>query len=213
MAIGKSNQNSGKNVHYVKVVKTDENKKKVAPYFSFRNKQEDGTYKELRDTAFSGNLTEVKTEDYEYQGQVTPQAILRVEDGNDVYLLSLLYNFTSRSLLNSLLSLGTNTKGLNFNVYETKKNDKGDTFAALALWQGDTMIKWFYQKDELPAIEKISIKGKKDLTDSSKLDDFLRIKLDEKFNTKGKQTSKSDAKEDSESLQESAVGEEGGLFP
>ena len=185
MAIGAKNNNSGKNVFYVKMVKSDKAKNRVPPHFSFRHKEADDTYSEVQNASFSGSLTSVKTEDHEYQGQITPQAVLRIEDGNDVYILSLLYNFTSRSLLNSLLSLTEfPTKVLNFNVYETKKNEKGETYPAFAIWQGDTMVKWFYQKDELPAIEKIAIKGKKDLTDSSKLDDFLRAKLDDKFNGK-----------------------------
>ncbi len=183
MAIGSKNNDSGKSIFYVKTVKKDENENEIDPYFSFRQKQADGSYQEVqKDNSFSGKLTKVTTGEFDYKGTITPQVTLKVEDGNEVYVADLQLNIATRGLFNNLLSLDS-TDGIRIQVYRTKPTEKsaGKRYLAYSLWQNDDMIKWKYLHSELPATEKVMV-GKKELLDSSKVDDFFINALNAKFN-------------------------------
>lgn len=183
MAIGNKDSNSGKSVFFVKIVRKDDEGKEIEPYFSFRQKQADGSYKEVQqNTSFSGNLTKVSTGVFTYEGVDSPQAKISLEDGAEVYVADLSYNLATRGLFNAILALD-NYENIRINVYKTKPNAEGKRFVALSLWQNNENVKWKYAFTDLPAIKKLKL-GKKEVVDSSDVDDFFTSALEVKFNGK-----------------------------
>ncbi len=180
MAIGNPNQVSNKNVFYVKIVRKDKDKKEVDPYFTFRQKQTDGSYQEVQaNTSFDGKITKVEVGEFEWEGKTSPQVKINVEDGNDVYVADFSFDFATRGLFNALLSLDS-LEGVRFNVYKTKPNDKGKSYVALSIWQNNENVKWKYLKDELPAVNKVVV-NRKEQYDTTAIDDFFIGKITEKF--------------------------------
>jgi len=191
MPIGNPNRSdSNKKMIFVTVITKDENDMDVKPYFSFKagiGEDKDGKkqYEEIaKDNAFSGTL--VKVEPYEKEikskGIKQPRVKVLFEDEDSVYYMDLSYTILSRSFFNSLLSLNS-TEDLSLSIYQTKPNDKNKVYPQMSLRQGsakDNMVRWLYDRSELPEIKKVKVKGQ-EMSDTEDVDNFFRDKLSEKF--------------------------------
>ena len=188
MAIGNKNTNNyeNKNVYFINVVtkeKGEDGKEKdVKPYFSFRQKTGEVYNEVQKNNAFSGAISKVSTYERDGTAGKTPRVRIIVEDGDDVYFLDFGYTILSRSVFNSLLSLET-LEDIAFQIYQTKPNDKGEMFPQISIRQGegrDNMVRWKFNKDDLPEVKKVRINGKMQ-SDTEAIDLFFRDKINAKF--------------------------------
>jgi hypothetical protein len=190
MAIGNKNNNyDNKNVYFVNIVTKekgeDGKEKEVKPYFLFLKKNGEKYEEFARNTAFSGHLSKVGLGEREVKGTKVDRVKVFIEDGDDVYILDQGYTILSRSFYNSLLSLESR-ENININIYQTKPNDKGNVFPQISLWQADKLVRWKYEKSDLPEIKKVKVKGK-EMSDTEDVDNFFKAKLGEKFKSLGNQ--------------------------
>lgn len=184
--MGLGSSNSSGNLVILKLKTKDEDNKPCHPYFEVKRKK-DGDYEKTDEKPISvgGELFKIDADSYTYEGEDirTVKVFIRDNEVDEVYLLNLGYNMTTRGLINSLLSL-ENPEDIGISLYETEsKQDKSKKYPAISLWdnteeEDKRMVKWKYSIDELPEIEKITDKkGKVVSIDSEDQDEFLERKL------------------------------------
>jgi hypothetical protein len=166
------------------------------PHFTITKKnEEDGKYVKTGEsyTNVSGNLAKVDFQKKEWEGSVYTSVKLYVADheSNELYLFNLSYNFATRGLLNSILSLPSGDN-VELSIWE---NQKG--FTNISLHQGGERVSWKYSFDELPTPKEIEFKGKK-MRDYDEVDAFIEKEVSEwAANVLGSKT-KSDESEQEE---------------
>ena len=176
MAFGNSNRSFGKDaVLYSFKIKT---KDLPEPVFEVSKKIGED-YQKLDETAkvVSGNLISASPRENDYQGKIIRSINLTLQDGNDVYFLSVGETFIGRNLYNALLALKT-FDDIQIGLYQSKKKPGQDkTFASVSLRQhGETVRGLYDNKKELPAVKKVRVNGK-DQSDTEELDNFFREKM------------------------------------
>ncbi len=132
-------------------------------------------------TSFNGDLVKIDFEVDEWEG--TEYNVIKLKfvdnESKEDYILDARCSSDFRSLANSILALDpSDTTGLRVNLYKTTSKQNGKEYSNVSLWQGEKHIKGKYTWDEMPAVEKIKFKGK-DMSDTTKLDDWTITKLKE----------------------------------
>lgn len=171
-----SNKSNNNKVYFLKITTKDKDKKNVAPHFAVSEKVGDKweVTKEVKDV--SGNLTGVTIEKKIWEEQEYDVIKLALEDTEtqETYVLDLRQNLLSRSIFNSFLNLKT-FDNVEVGLY-TKKGE--GAYPAVSVKQNGERVSWAYELDKLPKIEKVKV-GKKEIVDSSELDEFYIEKLKE----------------------------------
>lgn len=179
MAFGTGSRSFGPNaVLYSFKIKT---KDLPAPVFEVKKKGEDGKYAVLPKTAsrVSGNLIDARLKEGEHNGETIKSLNLTLQDGDDVYFVSVGYTFLGRNLFNSLLALKT-YDDIEIGLYQSKPKpgapDKRG-FPSVCLRQHNEMVKGIFDpKKDLPPIPKVKLKGK-DVSDTGAIDLFFEERL------------------------------------
>jgi len=195
MAFGTGSRSFGPNsVLYSFKIKT---KDLPSPVFEVSKKTGDGKYAVLykRDqagnvlkdkednpipdyqTRVSGNLISASPKENTFEGKTIRSINLTLQDGNDVYFVSVGETFLGRNLQNALLALKT-FDDIEIGLYQSRpKPGQTKTFASVSLRQhGESVRGRFDNKTELPATKKVRVNGK-DQTDTEDLDNFFREKM------------------------------------
>lgn len=170
-----SNKTNNK-VYFLKITTKDKDKKSVAPHFAVSEKVGDKweVTKEVKDV--SGNLTGVTIEKKTWEEQEYDVIKFALEDTDtqETYVLDLRQNLLARSIFNSFLNLKT-FNNIEVGLY-TKKGE--GSYPAVSVKQNGERVSWAYELDQLPKIEKVKV-GKKEVVDSTELDEFFINKLKE----------------------------------
>jgi hypothetical protein len=171
---GPKNQSSHENVYYVSIKTKD----LPAPILSVQTKNGD-KYVHVGDfDRLSGNILKIDAKPGEYQGSKIYSASVVMEDGVDLYFLTIPFSFLGREILNKLLGLET-FDNVEIAVYQSKaKEEGGKTYAKGTVQQNGERVSWKYENDQIPAVEKVMFKGKQQ-SDTTKADDFFENALKE----------------------------------
>ncbi len=179
MAFGTGTRSFGPNaVIYSFKIKT---KDLPAPIFEVSKKGTDGKYAVVskNTTRVSGHLISASPRENTHQGKVIKSLNLTLQDGDDVYFVSVGYTFIGRNLFNSLLALKVFDE-VEISLYQSKpKPGSGHAtgFASVCLRQGGEVVRGLFDsKTELPQTKKIRVNGA-DVTETSELDAFLEAKV------------------------------------
>ncbi len=179
MAFGTGSRSFGPNsVLYSFKIKT---KDLPVPIFEVSKKGADGKYAVLPATAsrVSGNLISASPKEHTHEGKVIRSINLTLQDGNDVYFVSVGETFLGRNLYNSLLGLKS-FDDIEIGLYQSKPkpdavNKTG--FASVALRQHGELVRGpFDPKKDMPQVKKVRINGK-DQSDTFELDEWFREKM------------------------------------
>ncbi len=183
MAFGTGNRSFGDNaVLYSFKIKT---KDLPAPIFEVSKKGADGKYAVLAApnntaTRVSGHLISASPKENTHEGKLIRSINLTLQDGDDVYFVSVGETFLGRNLYNSLLGLKTFDE-VEIGLYQSKPkpgavNKTG--FASVALRQKGELVRGPYDPkgDEMPKTKKVRVNGK-DQTDTEALDNWFREKM------------------------------------
>lgn len=187
MALGSNDSNAGMDL-MVLSLKQKKDQKNVPPYFAVKRKNEDtGKWETVDETnAVSGSLESIEVQTQEYEGNEYKTAKIKMKDADakEMYLIDAKFSYLSRSLFNALISL-ENFDKVHISLYETKRKSDGKVFANSAVRdltkpKEDNMVRWKYERDEIPAVEKVmNKKGEVKLFDSSEVDEFFEKELKE----------------------------------
>jgi hypothetical protein len=182
MAFGSGSRSFGPNsVLYSFKIKT---KDLPAPIFEVSKKGEDGKYavlkgKDATAQRVSGNLIDARLKEHTHNGELIKSLNLTIQDGDDVYFVSVGYTFLGRNLFNALLALKS-FDDIEIGLYQSKpKPDAVDKrgFASVALRQHNELVRGLFDpKKDLPPIPKVKLKGK-DVSDTGAIDEFFEEKL------------------------------------
>jgi len=167
MPLGRNN--SKKSIGLKPVVKKGED-----PRFLV-SRYEDGAWKNNVDEgvkSVQGDITEIKIETFEYEGDEKRSAIIRMDDGVDNFRLQVGFGNAARGFFNSLLSL-EDFKDVSVSMYLSKTG-----YAAFGVWQRDELVKWKYNLEDLPQPEETQFKGKT-MRDYTEVDLFFEKHLQE----------------------------------
>lgn len=120
----------------------------------------------------AGNLTKIKLGSFEWKGEDVNTVQIYLEDGDEIYNVDLRYNLVARNIFNSLLSLES-FENVRFELYTNKLG-----YSAVSVKQNGEKVDWKFNLADLPPIVKHKV-GKKEVIDSSDLDNFFLEKLTE----------------------------------
>lgn len=180
MALGRQNSNND-GTKLVLIEDVSKNKSENGkPYFSVKTKGEDGKYAEsARVDRFSGTLTKVATglrfdESTEkgkelvakYGNSPTVTLTLKDLEAGETYSWKMGFGIATRGLLNRLLTLQSG-EGLEISIWQ---NDKG--FDTLTLRQNGELVKWKFEKADLPEVKEFTLRGQK-VRDYEEVDAFF----------------------------------------
>lgn len=179
MAFGSGSRSFGPNaVLYSFKIKT---KDLPSPIFEVSKKGDDGKYHKLEKTAtrVSGNLISASPKEHTHEGKLIKSINLTLQDGDDVYFVSVGYTFLGRNLFNSLLGLKT-FEDIEIGLYQSKPKPDAKIktgFASVALRQHNELVKGPYDsKKDMPQVKKVRVNGK-DQSDTEQLDLWFEEKM------------------------------------
>lgn len=188
MSLGKKSNLPEGELMYLRIKTKDQDDKEVIPaVFTVSKKNQESNKWETvpkTESAVSGDLFRIDLGKGVYQEKEykTVKIYLRDNKENEIYILDLRYNLLSRNLFNSLVNL-TSFNGVSISLYKTKgkkPENKDKEFSAIAIWQGDAIVKGKFRSEELPKPEEVkNSKGVVLQRDFSALDDFLEVQLKE----------------------------------
>lgn len=149
-----------------------------SPYFEVKSKQ-DGKWIQLAESAtrVSGHLIGIQHKENPYDGKMIKSVNLTIQDGNDVYFVSVGYGYLGRGLLNNLLSLKT-FDDIEISLYKSKPKGDKDGFHTASLRQHGETVKWKFEQKDLPVITKVKIKGEM-VGDTEAIDAFYEAQVKE----------------------------------
>ncbi len=176
MAFGTGNRSFGPNAKFYSFkIKT---KDLPAPVFEVSQKQGDD-YVKLDKTAsrVSGNLISASPRENTHDKKVIRSINLTLQDGDDVYFLSVGETFIGRNLYNALLGLKT-FEDIEIGLYQSKaKPGQTKTFASVSLRQHNIPVRGpFDQKKDMPQVKKLVLNGAP-VSDTTELDNWFREKM------------------------------------
>ncbi len=130
-----------------------------APIFKVQKKVGDKYEDQDNATRVSGNLISATPKENLHQGKTIKSVNLVLQDGNDVYFVSVGYTYIGRNLLNALFALKTFDE-VEISVYQSKpKPGKTKTYASVCLRQHGETVRGLIPNEQLPAIPKVELNG------------------------------------------------------
>jgi len=173
MALENRQKSSGKLL--ILKIKTKDAADKTVPVYIQVSEKIGEKWQASQDTVNSvkGDLTKIEVKERNYQGETYKTIGLYLTDkvAKETYLLDLRFNILTQGLLNSLFSLEA-FNDVEVQVYQTKSG-----YPSSALTQAGNKTSWKFNKEELPAVKKVTL-GKKTVTDTSDLEEFFLAELD-----------------------------------
>lgn len=152
---------------YAKIVGTK--KGETCPVeFVFTRKQGDEYVEIDRQQDFSGHLVSVAMKTFTFQDEEKETVELKLDDGTDVYILNVNFSNIGRSIINSIASIEDFGKELLISCYRNKAG-----YASASCRYGLGSLDWKYPLSDIPKIKTVTV-GKKEVVDSTELDDFFR---------------------------------------
>jgi hypothetical protein len=151
---------------------------------------------------FSGDLTKIDFEVGEWEGTTYDKIKFMFVDSEakEQYLLEMRGGGNFRALANSILNLDpANTEGLSVSLYKTHSDKTNKDYSNIALFQGakgekGALVKGKFAWSEMPAVEKVTFKGKQ-ISDDSLVNSWIIEKLKEFAAKLGKKTATATTKE------------------
>lgn len=143
------------------------------PFFRRINSKDKEDIQEA-DTVY-GTLQSIKFSEEQYDGKtIQVMALTLIDANNETDLIKCSFTQLSRNILNCLLSMNNN------GTLEIvlKKNKKGFATAYVKMDKED--LKWFFSVDECKTFIDTATLGGKTLTDSTRLNNMLIEKINEK---------------------------------
>lgn len=173
--MGLGTQKNSNKAYFLKIVTKDENKKQISPVFSVTEKVGDKWEQTRTATEVTGNLVAVLLEKKEWEDNEYDVIKLSLQDAetDELFVLDLRFNLLSRSIINSFLGMKEYT-----NVSVSLYQKKDSNYPAVSVKQNGERASWAFSIEELPKVEKVKV-GKKEVVDSTELDEFLLGKLKE----------------------------------
>lgn len=175
MALSNGNNRQDGSVKFLTYRTTDKNKVEIEPCFETSEKVDGvwtvtGTF-----TRFSGNLEKVTplTKEFKKDGKVidTKEIVeFRVRDGDELYIISFTYRVATRMLFNATLNLES-FEDIEISASRNKEWDN------LWLKQGGKNVRGRYVKEDLPAVEEVTV-GKKLIRSYDPVNTFFRDELE-----------------------------------
>jgi hypothetical protein len=167
------NKESNTTFFYLKLCGT---KKSELPYFSVKQKNEDGEYAEVQKvTSVTGRLAGIKKDSYTFEGETINTFKMEIRDKDEAYILSLGYNMLTRNLLNSLAGCDS-ILNIELSVFVDKKSG----YQRLYVLVDGQKTNWKYEQEYLKTLVE-QVKNKKGeivSTDTSELDTFFAGVID-----------------------------------
>ncbi len=133
-----------------------------APIFKVQKKVGD-KYEDMPNaTRVSGTIISASPrENQNKEGKTIKSINVTLQDGNDVYFVSVGYTFIGRNLLNALFALKTYDE-VEISLYQSKaKPGKTKTYASVCLRQHNEVVRGLIPNEQLPEIPKIELNGEK----------------------------------------------------
>ena len=174
--LGNQNQNTGK-LMVLKVVTHDIDKKKLDhPIFKVLEKNEQSQWVETGSVpSVAGRLSKLDVKSFNWEGDdfYTASLLIKDDEAEESYLVDFkVGNLMNKSILNSLLNIDVQ-KDVKIGLYTSKAG-----FPSGAVRQGEDMVRWRFDKTELPEIQETTFKGRV-MRDYSLVDKFFVDKLKE----------------------------------
>jgi hypothetical protein len=147
MALGNNNYDNSGTLIGVKVSQKDKEDKKVDPHFVISRKVEDNwvedsdTYKSI-----SGDIIKIDISEYEWEGLPikSVKLILKDNEANEAYALTLKGSVLGRDILNKILGLES-LENVQIDLYTNKKG-----YATSSVKQNGELVKWKFDFVDLP---------------------------------------------------------------
>ena len=111
----------------------------------------------------TGNIVAVEAKEGEYQGEKILSTSVVMEDGDDLYFVTIPMGNVGRAILNKLLTLTTHEQlqNVSISVYQSKPKTEGaKTYAQGTVQVNNEKVQWKFDEEDLPEIQKEMFKGK-----------------------------------------------------
>lgn len=154
-----------------------------APIFEVQRKTAEG-YETLPDTVtrVGGSIIGLKHKVFNHKGKDIKSVNVTMQDGNDVYFVTVGYTFIGRNILNSILNLKS-FNDIEISLYQSKPKPDSTFktgFASVAVRQGPgrdkELIYGLYKKEQLPVIKKVKVNGEM-VSDTEDIDAFFEKEI------------------------------------
>lgn len=164
--MGASNKSGGNHTFYsVKTEKDEHDEKYQWPFFYKMVKSQNEWVRGDRYSTYSGKITGINVEEYEYKGKQF-KLILIIEDEGETAKIDFPFTSMCRSLINTLCSVETFEVPVELSLYATPNQDaKRKPYSNCVLRQNDEMIRWRFDPKQLPKGEKIGTPSGGEVTD------------------------------------------------
>lgn len=175
--------NSGGGMKFMKFSQdTNEKSETYKQCFFMMMEKQNGVWTETeRFSKFEGQLVKLEFKSYEYKGDNIDTVILCLEADGITYKITMNYNYTSRSIFNSLIG---NVEYIAKNplvISTYLKDGYGNVWVGKNTGQGvEHSLGWKYKYNELPEVAK-TIVGTKTITDDTKVNEFFKAWLKHDF--------------------------------
>ena len=153
-------------------------------YFKGKKKNADGKYEDIAEKPvwLDGHIVDIKTESYEYEGEIIEQIKITFNDGEDAIVLQGGYSGVMVSLVNCLLGAETLGK-LYMKLYVSKSGFP--TMMVCHNGESGEKLSWAITPDEIKAKLIITkLPGGKEDINKSDLITFLKEKIDNELTGK-----------------------------
>jgi len=174
--LGQDNQNNGK-LMVLKVATHDLDKKKLDhPVFKVLEKNDKSQWVETGTVpSVAGRLAKLDVKSFDWEGETFYTASLLIKDdaAEESYLVDFkVGNLMNKGILNSLLNIDTE-KDIKIGLYTSKGG-----FPSGSVRQSEEMVRWKFDKTELPEVQETTFKGRV-MRDYSLVEKFFVEKLKE----------------------------------
>jgi hypothetical protein len=189
MAFGTGRGNSNLKAYAFRIVTQKDKIDLDKPHFDVSVK-EDGKWvvkPDLQSDRVSGNLIGVEPKATVWGKKTIRSVNVTLQDKDEIYFVTVPYSILGRNVMNSLLSL-TSFENVSINLYQGKPKTQGaKTYANASIWQGETMIKGKFTKEEQPAVPVIELNGAptRNFNDLDRFYDKHLVELNAEIKKKG----------------------------
>lgn len=183
MALGKKNRFEGKN-YSIKLKLKEGDNFLIPPVLEVSEKRGEKYEVLSKETEVNGDLFSIDTSSNETENYGTIRSYtlgLRDVEKNEAYYIQVgLGSSIGRSLANAVLALKAFTNVSISTYSQTAKEGpkKGQKFGAASLRQNDEIVRWKFEKTQVPAIVKAKV-GAKEVSDDTEQQEFFLAQLKE----------------------------------
>jgi hypothetical protein len=161
-------------------------KPKDGKMLAYRGKDENGVTKFEKFDRVGGLLTDISVKTGEYNGEETKNWQLRLQDGDEAYVVTFGYSSGfSRGMFNSLANADLN-KPVKIGCYV-----KNEYNCPSVMQEGVGIVRWKYGVDMIPKTEKVQVGSKEVVNDEKAVDWMLKVVEDIKSRLPKASTSES----------------------